>query len=52
MSSIVRTEGSIDTCTDILKAKLSDYAETGEIIDISEWVQLCGALPRLQVSPD
>lgn len=40
MSSISRSEDSIDLCTDTLLDKMNSFSESGEIIDMAQWAQM------------
>ncbi|EEU37985.1 uncharacterized protein NECHADRAFT_3047, partial [Fusarium vanettenii 77-13-4] len=40
MTNIVRAESGIDLCTDLLMSRMREYADTGEVVDISSWVQM------------
>ncbi|KAF7557115.1 hypothetical protein G7Z17_g924 [Cylindrodendrum hubeiense] len=40
MSHIVRAEERIDLCTDMFMTRMKEFANTGEIIDMSKWAQM------------
>ncbi|KAF5234790.1 hypothetical protein FANTH_11979 [Fusarium anthophilum] len=40
MTNIVRAESAIDMCTDLFMLRMREYADSGEVIDISSWVQM------------
>jgi hypothetical protein len=40
MTNIARAESGIDLCTDLLMSRMREYADTGEVVDISSWVQM------------
>lgn len=40
MSSIVRSEDSIDVCTAVLMDKMAAFAQTGETLDLAAWSQM------------
>ncbi|KAF5963566.1 pisatin demethylase [Fusarium bulbicola] len=40
MTNIVRAESAIDLCTDLFMSRMREYADSGEVIDISSWVQM------------
>ncbi|OQE14117.1 hypothetical protein PENSTE_c038G09347 [Penicillium steckii] len=39
MSSIVKSEPVIDTCTELFMTRMGEYAEQGQIVDLATWVQ-------------
>jgi hypothetical protein len=39
MTTLVQLEPFINECTDILKARLTEFAKAGEAIDLSSWLQ-------------
>ncbi|KAF5677377.1 pisatin demethylase [Fusarium circinatum] len=40
ISDPIRAESSIDLCTDLFMSRMREYADSGEVIDISSWVQM------------
>lgn len=40
MSNIVRAEEGIDSCNDMFMARMTEFSNTGEIIDMSKWAQM------------
>lgn len=40
MSSILEQEKYIDSCSNLFDQKMGEFAKTGEIVDLGEWIQM------------
>ena len=43
MSSTLEQEKYIDACMDLFGRRMSDYADSGEIVDLGKWLWMCVA---------
>ncbi|QKX54964.1 uncharacterized protein TRUGW13939_02054, partial [Talaromyces rugulosus] len=39
MSSLVQSESFVDDCTSLFQQRLSEFAQTGELVDLTHWYQ-------------
>ena len=40
MSSVLESEDSIDTCTQVLSENLQDFAKQKSTVDLSQWINM------------
>lgn len=39
MSSLVQSEAFVDDCTSLFQQRLSEFAQSGELVDLTHWFQ-------------
>ena len=40
MSSILEQEKYIDSCSNLFHQRMGEFAATGEVVDLGEWLQM------------